>query len=189
MSGPYILLRDASGQALLAWGSDELVERAPSLGYKAIVLTCAGCMHTRFNPAGVLIERACGYQDRGTAEAMRVAKEAVLRCAPGIAARVASGVPTLITCAAGQNRSALMAARVAHLVSGESGAVIVTRMMQMRPRTTNPPDDGAFSNGVFRRWAQSWPASAGIRQSAGGGLWWGAAATALLLLAWWKWGT
>lgn len=160
MAGPYILLRDASGKPLLAWGSDELVVAAPRLGYRKVVLTCAGCMHPSFNPPNVTIERGCGYADRGTAEAIALAKAKLAQCAPGIAQGVAAGIPTLITCAAGQNRSALMTARVLNLVTGESGASIVTRMMAMRPRTSS--DDGAFSNGVFRRLAQSWPAGSPI---------------------------
>lgn len=190
MAGPYVLLRDAGNNPLLAWGSDETVRRAPELGYRAIILTCAGCMHRDFNPPGVRIERGCGYQDRGTPEAMALAKSQVLRCAPEIARGVATGVPTLITCAAGQNRSALMTARVAHLVTGEAGSSIVSRMMAMRPRTST--DDGAFSNGMFRRWAQTWGAGRALRAgvgSDGSGVWWGVAATAAVLaFAWWKWG-
>lgn len=168
----FVLLRDSSGAPLLGWGDDSIAgrpDRVRQAGFRLVVLTCAGCQHPGLHDAQVEYLRGCGFKDRGTNDpdtpsdpgrAWREAQATVLRCAPGIAEGVARGIPTLITCAAGQNRSALMTARVANLVTGESGASLVARIRALRPRTST--DDGAFSNNVFRRWAESWPATSSM---------------------------
>lgn len=152
-AGPFVALRDANGRPLLAWGSDGLVRRADRLGYGAVILTARAVQHRSLEIPGVRIVRGCGYRDRGTRVASTYAAAQVRRCAPQMAALVRDGVPVLVTCAMGQNRSALMTARIRHLVTGEAGADLVAAMRF--------PGDGhrSFINRAFRRIARRWPAT------------------------------
>lgn len=152
---PLVALRNAQGQPILAWGSDHL-RANPSArpGYRAIVLTAEGIQDPghRLEAQGLRVIR-CGYLDNGN---LAQARAQVERCAPEAARLIQAGLPTLVVCAAGENRSAIMTARIRHLLTGEPGAAIVTDMQAI------PRDRGrTFSNGVFRRWAASWPAVMG----------------------------
>lgn len=147
-SGPFPVLRD-DGDVVLAWGDHTLNARARALGFTALVLTDEGTQ----DPRGTL-ERAlgipvlrCGYFDSSN---LTQAQTAAAHCAPQIAQWVRDGQRVLVTCWLGENRSALLAARARHLLTGEPGATIYRDMKQAGPQ--------GFSNNVFRRWVQSWPA-------------------------------
>jgi hypothetical protein len=179
MAGPLVTLRAPNGTPLLAWGSDTLrVNPGSRRDYKAVVLTAEGLQdpnrRIEGEGTGVRVLR-CGYLDNGS---LPQAQAAVERCAPTAAAWVAAGIPTLVLCAAGENRSALMTARIQHLVTGATGASIVTSMRTI-PRTCSrgggqtyqaPPGTSCtFSNGVFRRWAQTWQSRAPMATLAAAG--------------------
>lgn len=167
MAGPFITLRKPNGSPLLAWGGDQLrVNAAARAGFQAIVLTAEGLQDPqhRLEAQGLRVLR-CGYLDSPD---LAQAQRAVERCAPIAAEWVRAGIPTLVLCAAGENRSALMTARIRWLVTGDSGAVI-TASMRAVPRLCHastgayqapPGRPCTFSNGVFRRWVERWPATA-----------------------------
>ena len=165
MAGPLVLLHARDGSPLLAWGSDTLRVN-PSLrqGYRAIVLTADGLQDPRhrLEAEGLRVLR-CPYLDNRHIDQ---ARRAVERCAPTAARWVAAGIPTLVLCAAGENRSALMTARILWLVTGHTGAQIVSSMRGITRSCSRgggqtyqaPPGTSCtFSNGVFRRWVQTWP--------------------------------
>lgn len=151
-AGPFVALRDAEGRPVLAWGADGLVRHTRELGYRVLVLTAAAVQHRSLTLPGVRIVRGCGYRDRATPRAVQRARSQVRRCAARLADEVRRGVPVLVTCAQGENRSALMAARIRHLVTGEAGSDIVAAMR--RPAA----DHRSFINRAFRRIARGWPA-------------------------------
>lgn len=158
-----VALSASDGSPLLAWGSDNLVADASRLGFRALVLTAEGSMHeslARTQPDLQVLR--CPMFDRGTPEALATAREQLDRCAPVAADLVRRGIPTLVTDARGENRVALMTARIWHLVTGRDGASIY------RDLRATPRDDGriAFTNGAFGREVQSWPA---FNPESGGG--------------------
>ncbi|MCC7534907.1 MAG: hypothetical protein IT379_01770 [Deltaproteobacteria bacterium] len=155
-AGPFVALRDANGRPLLAWGADGLVRRAGELGYQVVVLTARSIQHRSLVIPGVRIVRGCGYRDRGSPTAVRYAAAQVRRCAARMAEEVRRGVPVLVTCAMGENRSAFMAARIRHLVTGEPGTSLVDQMR-------NPaPGHRSFVNRAFRRVARRWHAASPV---------------------------
>lgn len=177
MAGPLVLLRSRDGKPLLAWGSDTLrVNPGLRRDYGAVVLTAEGLQDPNHRLEGEgtgLRVLRCPYLDNGQ---LPQAQRAVERCAPTAARWVAAGIPTLVLCAAGENRSALMTARVAWLATGKPGSQIVADMRAI-PRTCSrgggqtyqaPPGTSCtFSNGVFRRWVQTWPHRVPLRISEG----------------------
>lgn len=154
MAGPYTALR-LGGRVVLAWGSDELragMVRGSAQPFDIVVLTAEGIQDPshRLEQQGYAVVR-CGYEDNGN---LAQAQRTIERCAPSIAASIRRGKRVLILCAAGQNRSALMTAKVRHLVTGEPGAAIVPSMWANDPRDAQ---HHAFTNGVFRRHVLTWP--------------------------------
>ena len=127
--------------------------RGDHLPFDLVVLTAEGIQDPRrqLETRGYRVVR-CGYDDSPDLSQARFKIE---RCAPEIAAAIKAGARTLVLCAAGENRSAAMTARVRYLLTGEAGTSIVASMRAV-PRS----EGHTFSNGVFRRWAESWPAKA-----------------------------
>jgi len=127
--------------------------RGSALPFDLVVLTAEGIQDPRhqLEARGYRVVR-CGYDD---APDLSQARFKVERCAPEVAAAIKSGARTLVLCAAGENRSAVMTARIRYLLTGEAGTSIVASMRAV-PRS----EGHTFSNGVFRRWAESWPAKA-----------------------------
>lgn len=168
MAGPFVVLRTAQGTPLLAWGSDVL-RANPALRqpYRAIVLTADGLQDPahRLEAQGMRVLR-CPYLDNPN---LAQAQAAVNRCAPTAAQWVAAGIPTLVTCAAGENRSGLMTAAIASRVTGQPGAAIVAQMKGVANPTCPGRTRGCvFTNNVFRRWAESWPAREAVSTTSGG---------------------
>lgn len=191
MAGPFVVLRKPDGSPLLAWGSDELrVNAGLRAAYRAVVLTAEGLQdpHRRLEAQGLRVLR-CGYLDIGN---LAQAQAAVTRCAPQAARWVAAGIPTLVLCAAGENRSALMTAHIRWLVTGQPGAEIVAAMKGVaNPTCPGRPGGCVFKNGVFRRWAESWPAVEGspFTTDASGWLKWGVAGGLVAATLWILWRT
>jgi len=125
--------------------------RGSAAPFDIVVLTAEGIQDPshRLEQQGYSVVR-CGYDDSGN---LAQAQQAIERCAPSIAAAVRQGKRVLVRCAAGQNRSALMTAKVRHLVTGESGTAIVQSMWANDPRDAQ---HHAFTNGVFRRHVLTW---------------------------------
>lgn len=154
-----VALRDAQGRPLLAWGSDVERMRAAGNGFQVVALMASGIQDPsrRLEAQGLRVIR-CGYEDNRD---LAQAQAAVLRCAPAIASAVAAGKRTLVLCAAGENRSGLATARALWLLTGEPGQEIVRKMRAIAKLTCPAdPDNCTFTNGLFRRWAESWPATA-----------------------------
>lgn len=180
-SGPFAVLRDSGGTVVLAWGDHTLNARARSLGFTALVLAAEGIQDPlgrirwglvpveshmlRPTMAGARLGRLqrelgipvlrCGYLDSPNLEQ---AQAAAMRCGPQIADLVEAGERVLVTCAAGENRSALLAAYARHLLTGEPGSVIYADMERSGPQ--------GFSNNVFRRWVLTWPQETGRQTTA-----------------------
>jgi hypothetical protein len=148
--GPFVVLRDRAQRPLLAWGAHGAALRVCELGFPRLVMTADG-----LQDAGGIIHRACprevivhcGYDDSGD---LGQAQRMVNQCVPQVVRGVRQGIPTLVTCAAGENRSALITAAALHQLTRESGANIFARMRDVGPQ--------AFTNNVFRRWVLTWPA-------------------------------
>lgn len=156
-SGPFAVLRDSSGAVVLAWGDHTLNARARTLGFTALVLAAEGIQDPNGRlerELGITMVR-CGYLDSPNLDQ---AKAAAMRCGPQIADLIEAGHRVLVTCAAGENRSALLAAYARHLLTGEPGSVIYADMERSGPQ--------GFSNNVFRRWVLTWPQETG-RQAIG----------------------
>lgn len=153
-----IALKDSQGRPLLAWGSDIERTRAKANGFQVVALMAAGIQDPghRLEAQGLRVIR-CGYEDNRD---LAQAQAAVLRCSPAIAEAVRTGKRTLVLCAAGENRSGLATARALWLLTGEAGSEIV-RKMRAISRLTCPADldNCTFTNGLFRRWAETWPAT------------------------------
>lgn len=191
MAGPFVSLRSPDGKPLLAWGSDGLRADANlRRDYRAIVLTASGIQdpNHRLEAEGLRVLR-CGYLDSPD---LAQAQRAVERCAPTAARWVASGIPTLVLCAAGENRSGLMTARIRWLVTGASGTSIVASMKGIaNPTCPGRPRGCVFTNGVFRRWAETWPARGGspFAVNDAGWLKWGVGGGLVALTLWILWRT
>lgn len=192
MASPLPALRDPQGRVVLAWGPDELrarMVRGDRLPFDVIVLTAEGIQDPghRLEANGYRVVR-CPYEDSPDLSQARFPIE---RCAPQVAAAIKEGARALVLCAAGENRSATMTARIRYLLTGEPGASIVASMRAI-PRTDVGRDGRprrTFSNAVFRRWAEGWPAKdVGSAGRLGMYVFGGVALTAAAILAATLWG-
>lgn len=138
---------------MLAWGSDRAVEHARRLGFTSLVLVAAGCQHVgaAHLDAPSLDVLRLPYDDDGAAMANEALKRRICEVASVLAYRIQVGNPygrVLITCAEGYNRSALVAARVLHEITGWSGDQCIRAVREQRPE--------ALFRAAFREWAESW---------------------------------
>lgn len=150
---------ERTGQRL-AWGSMLAAEKARELGYNVVVLCATGAQYPEWSTTRDLEIVRFPFDDDGKLMASDHFTARLCEMARGLASRFhlcaltppcdAPRVRMLVTCAMGYNRSALVAARVLHEITGYPGFLCVRHVRELRPQ--------ALHREAFRDWAETWEA-------------------------------
>lgn len=142
------LLHVHSTGARLAWGSRHANWFAKQLGFSVLVLTADEYRDDGALAAtGVHVVHYPSVDDAWLAE-QPFFRKGIIDRGKLVASAVAQGHHVLVTCAEGYNRSALLAARAMHELTGRSGEEILVEVKKRRPE--------ALFNMGFVDWIRSW---------------------------------
>jgi protein-tyrosine phosphatase len=141
----YFDLLQLNGRPMLSWGAHGSHRHAKRAGAQ-IVMLCAEELQSP-TARGLHVLR-CPMDDDADLVNSKSFRDKVRAAAGQIAQQIQSGRHVLVTCRMGWNRSSLVTAAAAHMLTQKSGKSLVRQMKRLNPN--------AFGNLGFRAWVERW---------------------------------